>query len=159
MRGLGRDRGTAPGSVVVANSGVGPASGLVTLVPSQGPRVVVPVKIGPNSRATVAEDVPHGAPWIGAIVDIDAGAVAVEQQVSGALGQAATPCATAGSSEWYFSTGATLVNAGVVLSLLNPYPTDAVVDLSFTTDQGVEQPQGFQGLVIATRGPDRCERG
>jgi hypothetical protein len=146
--GAGRDRGTAPGSVVVANSGVGPASGIVTLVPSQGPRVAVPVKIGPDSRATVAEDVSHGAPWIGAIVDIDAGAVAVEQQVSGALGQASTPCATAGSSQWYFSTGATLVNAGVVLSLLNPYPTDAVVDLSFTTDQGVEQPQEFQGLVI-----------
>ena len=38
------------------------------------------------------------------------------------------------------------------VSLLNPYPTDAVVDLSFTTDQGVEQPQGFQGLVVPPGG-------
>ena len=106
------------------------------------------MSVRPDSRIVVNEDVPHGAPWIGAIVDIDAGAVAVEQQVDGSLGRAATPCATAGSSEWYFATGATLINASVDLSLLNPYPTDAVVDLSFTTDQGSEQPQEFQGMVV-----------
>ena len=42
-------------------------------------------------------------------------------------------------------TGATLINARTELSLLNPYPTDAVVDLSFTTNQGVEAPAGFPG--------------
>ena len=58
--------------------------------------------------------------------------------MNGPLGRSSTPCATAGSSQWYFATGATLINASVAMSLLNPYPTDAVVDLSFTTDQGVE---------------------
>ncbi len=79
-------------------------------------------------------------------------AVAVDQQVDGPLGGASSPCATAGSSNWYFATGATLINASVGLSLLNPYPTDAVVDLSFTTDQGVEMPQQFQGLVVPADG-------
>ena len=71
---------------------------------------------------------------------------------TGRSGGPSTPCATAGSSQWYFATGATLINASVGLSLLNPYPTDAVVDLSFTTDQGVEQPQEFQGLVVPPDG-------
>jgi hypothetical protein len=140
--------GPASGTVVIANSGLATATGVVTLVPNGGTPVPVPVTVAPDSRTMVNEDVRGGAPWIGAIVDIDAGAVAVEQQVDGPLGRAATPCATAGSSQWYFATGATLINAGVVLSLLNPYSTDAVVDLSFTTNQGLEQPQEFQGIVV-----------
>jgi hypothetical protein len=143
------DRGAAPGAVVIANSGLATAAGVVTLVPSQGSPVRVPVAVGPDSRATVAEDVPQGAPWIAAIVDINAGAVAVAQMVGSPAGLSATPCATAGSAQWYFPTGATLINAGETLSLLNPYTTDAVVDLSFTTDQGLEQPQEFQGLAVA----------
>lgn len=148
----GGDRGSAPGAVVIANSGLGTASGIVTLVPSQGAPVRVPVTVPANSRSTVNEDIRAGAAWIGAIVDIDAGAVAVEQQTDGSLGRAASPCATAGSSQWYFATGATLINASVGLSLLNPYPTDAVVDLTFTTDQGLEQPQEFQGIVVPPGG-------
>ncbi len=144
--------GPASGEVVIANSGLGPATGVVTLIPSRGAQVRVPVKVSPDSRAAVREDVPGGAPWIGAVVDIDAGAVAVEQQVNGSLGSASTPCATAGSSQWYFATGMTLINASVAISLLNPYPTDSVVDLSFTTDQGIEQPPQFQGLVVPPDG-------
>jgi hypothetical protein len=142
------DRGPAPGAVAIANSGLATASGVVTLVPDGGTPLPVPVTVAPNSRVIVNEDVRSGAPWIGAIVDIDAGAVAVEQLVNGPSGGAATPCATAGSPQWYFATAATLINANVVLSLLNPYSTDAVVDLSFATDQGVEQPQEFQGVVV-----------
>jgi hypothetical protein len=135
--------------VVIANSGLATATGVVTLVPSQGTSVRVPVSVAPDSRTAVTEDVRGGAPWIGAIVDINAGAVAVVQVVNGEAGSAAAPCATAGSAQWYFPTGATLINASETLALLNPYTTDAVVDLSFTTDQGPEQPQEFQGLVVA----------
>jgi hypothetical protein len=42
----------------------------------------------------------------------------------------------------------TLINADVEISLVNPYPTDSVVDLSFTTSEGLEVPQDFQGLVV-----------
>jgi hypothetical protein len=144
----GRDHGPAAGQIVIANSGLATASGIVTLVPNQGPPLRVAVTVGPDSRAVVNEDVPQGSPWIGAVVDIDAGAVAVEQQVDGSLGETSTPCATAGSAQWYFATGVTLINSTVDIALLNPYPTDAVVDLSFTTDQGVEQPPEFQGVVV-----------
>ena len=142
------NHGPASGAVIIANSGLVTATGVVTLVPYGGSPVSVPVTVAPDSRTVVNEDIRGGAQWIGAIVDIDAGAVAVEQQVDGPLGRAASPCATAGSSQWYFATGATLINASVVLSLLNPYSTDAVVDLSFTTNQGLEQPQEFQGIVV-----------
>jgi hypothetical protein len=148
----GQPHGVAPGAVVMANSGPTPASGLITLVPSAGAAVHVPVLIPARSRDVIAEDVRQGSPWIGAIVDIEAGGVAVEQTINGPLGSTSAPCATAGSSQWYFAAGATLVNSSVGLSLLNPYSTDAIVDLTFTTNQGVEAPQQFQGLDVPPDG-------
>jgi hypothetical protein len=145
-------RGAAPGAVVIANSGSTPAVGVVTLVPNYGADIRIPVTVPAQGRRVVVEDVRRGAPWIGAIVDIDAGGVAVEQEVNGPLGGSSTPCATAGSSQWYFAAGATLVNSLTELSLLNPYPTDAIVDLAFTTNQGVEAPEQFQGLTVPPDG-------
>ena len=144
--------GRAPGSVIVANSGIGKATGVVTLVPTSGAAVKVPISIPGDSRQAIPENVPGGSNWIGAIVDVDAGAVSVEQAISGPGGLVATPCATSGSARWYFTYGQTLVNAGEEISLLNPYPADSVVDLSFTTDQGVEFPVGFQGIVVPPGG-------
>jgi Family of unknown function (DUF5719) len=144
----------APGRLVVANGGPSPVSGVVTIISSRGSSAerVVPVQIGGYSRQVVLETVPGGAPWVGAIVDMDAGGVAVSEEIDGGLGYSAAPCATSGSTQWYFVNGQTLINAGEELSLINPYPTDSVVDLSFTTDQGIEQPQDFQGLVVPGEG-------
>ncbi len=150
--GAGQPHGTAPGAVIIANAGPATATAVVTLVPTGGSPIRVPATIGPDSRRVVEEDVPNGAPWIGAIVDVNAGAVAVEQEVNSPFGLASAPCATAGSSNWYFAAGATLINARAVLSLLNPYATDAIVDLSFTTNEGVEAPEGYQGLVVPAGG-------
>jgi hypothetical protein len=41
-----------------------------------------------------------------------------------------------------------MANAGAEVSLLNPYPSESVIDLSFTTNQGLEMPEEFQGLVV-----------
>jgi hypothetical protein len=61
-------------------------------------------------------------------------------------------CATSGSNKWYLPTGQTRVNASETILILNPYPTDSIADLSFTTDQGVEQPQDFQSLDVPPDG-------
>jgi len=144
--------GDAPGAVIVANSGLAPVPVVVSLIPSQGASRKIAMTVPAESGRVIDEAVPGGTPWIGAIVDVDGGGVVVEQAIIGRYGRSATPCATSGSQDWYFASGATLVNAGVELSLLNPYPVDSVVDLSFTTDQGQESPQGFQGLVVPAGG-------
>ena len=133
---------------MIANSGADPASGVVTIIGSNGTSKRVPVTIGAYGRGAVPEELPGGSPWVGAVVDINAGSVAVVERIDSPAGEASEPCATAGATRWYFATGATLINAGVVISLLNPYPTDAVVSLSFTTNQGLEQPQAFQAIVV-----------
>ncbi len=137
---------------MIANSGADPASGVVTIIGSNGTSKRVPVTIGAYGRGAVPEQLPGGSPWVGAVVDINAGSVAVVERIDSPAGEASEPCATAGATRWYFATGATLINAGVVISLLNPYPTDAVVSLSFTTNQGLEQPQAFQAIVVPPGG-------
>lgn len=145
-------RAEAPGQFEVTNAGPGPISGTATIVASNGARHLVTLRVPGEGHVTVPERVPGGAPWVGATVNLEGGLASVEQEVVGHLGASSTPCATTTSRSWYFTSGATLVNAGVELSLLNPYPADAIVDLTMTTNEGVEQPGGFQGLVVPAHG-------
>lgn len=144
----GTSNGPAAGQLVIANAGAVSLSARVRLVPSSGAGRTESLVVAPRSSLTVDESLAAHPAWIGAVVDLDGGAAAVDQVVHGPLGQAATPCATAGSQQWYFASGQTLVNAADTMTLLNPYPTDAVVDMTFTTEQGVEAPGDFQGLVV-----------
>jgi Family of unknown function (DUF5719) len=143
---------SAPGTVVIANSSPNSVNGTVTLVSSQGRNREVPIQVGPQSSWSVPETVPGASGWVGAIVDVDGGGVAVDQLITAAQGRSAQPCASSGSTHWYFPSGMTLINAGEAISLLNPYPTDSIVDLSFSTNQGVEQPQDFQGIDVPADG-------
>ncbi len=140
--------GAAPGRLVLANAGAAAVAGTVTLVPDHGARVAIPVSVPALGRIVLREAVPGGAAWLGALVDLSGGEVSVEQQITSTLGDTAEPCATAGSTSWYFAGGATLVNATSTVSLLNPYATPAIADLTFTTNQGVEAPGDFQGVVV-----------
>jgi hypothetical protein len=135
-------------TLVIANSGTATATATINLIGSDDHRAAASVQVGPRSTSAVPESLPSRPTWIGATVDVDAGAVAVDQVVRGPTGTSTTPCATSGSSHWYFTSGQTLINADVELSLLNPYPSDSIVDLSFTTNEGGEQPQDFQGLDV-----------
>lgn len=158
------------GQVVVANDGPGSVTGRVTVVgadptggggsppgkgaPSGGtaPRAAVQaIHVGPYSSVSVPETL-QGAAWSGAIVDVDGGSVGVSQVVDGPLGRSTSPCATSGSQRWYLPSGQTRINAAETVLLLNPYPTDSIVDLSFTTNQGLESPQEFQGLDVPPGG-------
>jgi hypothetical protein len=144
--------GAAPAELLLVNTAAAVAPAVVTLVPSNASQLTRAVTVPARGQAELAENVPGGSPWIGAIVDVDAGGVAVFQQVSSPLGLSISPCATSGSASWYFANGETLINADVVLSLLNPYPNLAVVDLDFTTNYGYEAPVDFQSLVVPAGG-------
>ncbi len=143
------------GTLVIANAKAQPLTATITLVPSQDWKGAAPqpmsVTVPPFARQSVPESFAGSAAGLGAIVDLDGGAAAVEQQVSGSLGTATSPCATSGSRTWYFPTGTTLRDATDSVSLLNPYPGVAIVDLSFVTDQGQEAPGDFQAVAVPGR--------
>jgi hypothetical protein len=147
-----RPRQLADGELVVANTGGRPLSGTALLLPSQGRSVALPFRVGAGSRATISEAPAGDAPFVGALVQLDGGAAGVEQIVTGAEGVSTSACATTGSDRWYFADGTTQENSSLFISLVNPYPEDAIADLSFATEQGSEAPADFQGVVVPARG-------
>ncbi|MGI8685796.1 MAG: DUF5719 family protein [Acidimicrobiales bacterium] len=138
----------ADGVVHVANPTDRAASGTVTVVPVGGQAASVPVKVEPMSVTEVALRDVVQADWAAAVVDLDSGQVAAELVVRGPSESDATPCSSRASDRWYFADGATAKDAGLALSLFNPFPEDAIVDLSFSTDQGRAAPAAFRPIVV-----------
>ena len=141
--------GLANLSVVLANIGDTERSGTIAWIPATGEgRQVVPVKVGANSTVTLKATDAIEAPAVSALLELDGGGVAVEHTISGARGSAVAPCASSASKEWYFANGITERDAIQVLGLFNPFPDDAVVDVSFATDEGRVEPRALQGLPV-----------
>jgi hypothetical protein len=136
------------GRLVIANAGTRPLQGRLTTFPSTGAPVAQDLQVGATDKVVVPEKMPSGASYLGAVVQLDGGQGSVEQVVTGSSGTSSTSCVTTGAGQWYFPAGTTQESATLSISLFNPYPDDAIADLSFTTEQGQENPQDFQGIVV-----------
>ena len=106
--------------------------------------VVVPA----NTSVSVAATDAISSPTASALVELDGGGVAVEHAVTGPNGSAIAPCATEASDRWFFANGVTERDAREALALFNPFPDDAVVDITFSTDQGRAVPRELQGFPV-----------
>jgi hypothetical protein len=91
------------------------------------------------------------APLASALVEAS-GPVAVEHAVDGSRGRDVGPCASSASPDWYMAWGTTVRGARELLVLFNPFPSTAIVDISFATDDGIREPVRYQGLPIPAGG-------
>ena len=141
----------ANGVLQIANPTERPATGTVTVMPAEGQAVTAPLDVAPMSLVALPlQDVATGA-WAAAVVDVDSGQVAAELVAHGRGDTDATQCASRASSHWHFADGTTAKDANLALSLFNPFPEDAIVDLSFSTDQGRAAPAAFRPIVVPAR--------
>ncbi len=106
-----------------------PAHGIVSLVPSE------------------LSDVAHPS----VIVEPFSSDVVVEQTVIAAGELEMGPCATQPSSTWYFADGTTVRGVEQWLVLFNPFGYDAIVDVSFLTEDGRKAPGAMHGLEVPRR--------
>ena len=136
------------GSVVVANAGTRRLTGTVTVFPDKGESKRAPIAVGPAGRASVRLADVAAAPYAAALIELDGGEAVAEIVASGPLGDSVSPCASSASSSWYFAEGVTTRDASEVLLALNPFPDDAVVDVVFSTEEGVVSPQALTGLLV-----------
>src|SRR5205085_5686355 len=67
-------------------------------------------------------------------------------------GETVAPCASAAAAVWYFADGVTTKDAVETLSLFNPFPDEASVDLSFVTEEGPSVPRALSGLAVPAQG-------
>jgi hypothetical protein len=144
--------GGADTGVAVVNDGNRTRTGTITFTPSQGDPKSVPITIGAASRVVVRAQDAVKAPFVAATVELDGGAAAAEVGVGGSLGSSVTGCASAASDHWYFAEGSTTKDAAETLFLYNPFPEDAIVDLTFSSEDGQSAPQGLQGLAVHGHG-------
>ena len=144
--------GAANGSIVVANAGKRRLTGTVTVIPTEGDSREVPLSVAATGRTVVRLTDVLTAPYASALVELDGGEAVVELAGTGPLGDTSTACASSASTTWYFAEGVTTRDAVEVISLFNPFPEDAVVDLVFTTEEGEVTPQALTGLSVEGRG-------
>jgi len=142
----------ADGYVIVANSSSKALTGTMTVIPLAGESKGAPFQVAASSHVALHIADVLTAPFASAIVELDGGGVTVELSTTGPLGDSATPCASSGSSQWYFAEGSTTKDASETLLLFNPFPDDAVVNVVFSTDEGQVVPQALTGLSIRGQG-------
>ena len=91
------------------------------------------------------EDQPAGASIVGP------GGLVAQQSIKTPEGAAVGPCASSASDRWYTAAGSTAAGSTLLIPLLNPFPDDAIVGLTFSTDDGRAVPGDLQGLVVPGR--------
>ncbi len=144
----------APGSVILTNTGGRPVVGTIDAVTDTGAKVSTAISVPAQGRLVAALPAPSSGTWISDAVMLSGGGVSVSQSVSGPSGWDETPCQSSTSQQWYFPNGSTAGSNALFVSLFNPTATPDVVDLSFTTAQGVVHPINFQGIVLQ---PDQTQ--
>jgi hypothetical protein len=122
---------------------------VVTVVPDDGAPVRRELHVGPAAVESVARaDLgPAGA----LTVESFGARVVVEEGAAGEAGTEMTPCATQSATEWHFAAGTTVRGVQQWLVVLNPYASDAKVDIALRTSDGVRRSDPLQGFDIPRR--------
>lgn len=160
---------TADHTVVVTNPG-DPLIGTLTMFPTysdglgqtvSGEPVIQQISVGGGSQLRVSllealsatDPSVQTAPetFIAAMLEFAEPGLIVEHAIQSPLGADVGPCASDPSDQWYFATGTTTEGAVEQLALLNPFSADAVVSITFATDDGLREPTALAGLVVPPR--------
>jgi hypothetical protein len=122
--------------VVTARPDRGKPSQRTFTVPASSVTTKARTDLGPLGALTVES---FGAP------------IEVEENLEGSALVAGGPCAADAATRWYFAAGTTPRGAEQWVVLDDPYASDAKVDITLRTSNGVRRPDKLQGLDIARR--------
>ena len=144
----GASSGMAEQSLVITNPSPDAVTASVTASTDDATTATIEVAIDAYSRVPVpVADVVTGD-WAGALVEVAAGAVAVEHVLTGPSGVTSGPCASSASNQWHLPVGSTELGVDNIVVLFNPFAQLAVVDLMVFTDDGSRTVPEFQGLLV-----------
>jgi hypothetical protein len=145
--------GRADETVIVASVSDNPVDATISVIPGDGASAGLShaLRIDARGEARVRVGDILETPEPSVIVEIAGGQAVVAHAVARNDDVATEPCARSAARDWYFAGGTTLKGAQQFLVLLNPFGDDAIVDVTFLTDDGVQQPDDFQGLSVPRR--------
>jgi Family of unknown function (DUF5719) len=144
--------GRADETVIVANLSTEPIEAVITVMPgAERPPESQRVRIEALAQERVPVSDVLATPEPGVVVEVFGGPAVVEHELAARDDVAVGPCAREPSVDWYFAAGETALGGEEWLALFNPYGDDAIVDVTFLTDAGVQQPEATQALVVPRR--------
>ncbi|MFN8017740.1 MAG: DUF5719 family protein [Acidimicrobiales bacterium] len=143
--------GDAELSVVLANDDRRGATADITVFDRSGAQGTKQVSVPAHGRARVALSSMLEAPWAAALVEVRGGRVAVDREVSGPLGFDSAPCSTEAADRWFVPSGTTVREAEEYLTLFNPFPDPANVNIVLATETGLRTPRRLQRLSVPAR--------
>lgn len=87
----------------------------------------------------------------GVLLEFAAPGVVVEHRQRTSFGVDAGPCASQPSNEWFFASGTTTSGVRELVAVLNPFQTNAVLDITFVHDEGLRAPGAYDKMVVPAR--------
>jgi hypothetical protein len=145
------DDGIAELTLVLANDAPRGATADVTVMGAEGEEATTTLDVPAHGRARLNASELLTTAWVGAVVEVHGGRVAVDREVRGPLGFDTAPCSTDASDHWFVPSGATLRGSKEYLTVFNPFPDAASVSVSFATDTGPRNPKPLRALSIPGR--------
>lgn len=148
--GTSTDDGRATETVIIGNLARHPIRVEVTVMVPDGLETRrLTVDTLAQRRIDVADLAVAAEP--GVVVEVFGGQAVVEHEVRGNDDIAVGPCTRQSARRWYLAGGSTERGAETWLALFNPFGDDAIVDVSFVTDAGLQAPEATQALVVPRR--------
>jgi hypothetical protein len=145
------DRSTGDGNITVLNPTDTPMSGNLTFFPGEGASVTTALTVPARAQAVVVPRDSAPAAVTGVLIEVYGTNAVVSQTTVTAAGSSTSPCSTTASASWYVAQGTTTIDSVYRLLILNPFPDDAIVDVSFAADDGPRAPTALQGYVVKAR--------
>ncbi len=109
------------------------------------------MRLAPGEEVNVPVADVLATPEPGVAVESVGGPVAVSHVLEHDDDVAIESCTRTAASDWYFASGTTVEGSQLDLLLFNPFGDDAIVDVSFVTDTGAQEPAALQALVVPRR--------
>jgi hypothetical protein len=135
-------------TVVVTNPTDDPVTARLTPYAPEGAGEAVEVEVPAGGPLVVDVAQRFGSPSRSVMVESPEGQVVVAHELAVDTGAESVPCVTGTSGEWWFPTLSTVRGAGAQLTLFNPFPADAGVDVEVVLDAGIRVPTSLAGIVV-----------
>ena len=150
--GTSQPGGRADETVIVASLATTSIDATMTVMPGGTNRPVSrTLRLAPGEQTSVrvADILATAEP--GVVVETTGGRAAVSHRLDHGGDFAVEPCTRAAGPDWYFAAGTTVPGSEHDLALFNPFGEDAIVDVSFLTDTGPQEPDALKAIVVARR--------
>ena len=145
--------GVAEQTVTVTNPTEERAGGTLQLFIEGQPPQSFPVEVQALDQQQIVLSTLAQGEWAAALVEMDHGGIIVTHDVLGVGGWDSDRCSSQASEQWYFPWGRTTPQeaSSLRLALFNPFAVEAVVDITFDTEDGFRKPELLEGFLVPAR--------